>query len=223
MPPERKYSETEVAYILEQATTAREVSPAFAPSNEGLSLAQIRDIATEVGIDPAKVEQAALSIDRGEGMPAFRRTWLGLPIGVSRTVEFGRTLTEAEWDQLVVLFRETFDARGRLQAEGSFRQWTNGNLQALLEPTPNGHRLRLSTRKGDAKARLILGVAGLTFGGVWLTGILTSGAQDVGALVAMGVLATWSICNVASVSLGLPAWARKRAEQMDLIAEQVRG
>ncbi len=56
------------------------------------------------------------------------------------------------------MLRETFDARGRLKAEGSFRQWTNGNLQALLEPTSSGHRLRLSTRKGDVKALVAVGI-----------------------------------------------------------------
>src|SRR5256885_16741552 len=84
---------------------------------------------------------------------------MGLPIAVGRTVALQRKLTDDEWERLVVDLRETFDARGRLREEGSFKQWTNGNLQALLEPTPTGHQLRLRTMKGDAYAMMSSGFA----------------------------------------------------------------
>ncbi len=88
-------------------------------------------------------------LDRA-GSPTGRRV-LGLPLGVGRTVELGRKLTDEEWDHLVVDLRETFDARGQVRQDGSLRQWTNGNLQALLEPTPTGDRLRLRTMNGNAR------------------------------------------------------------------------
>ena len=43
-------------------------------------------------------------------------------------------------------------ARGHLSEEGPFRQWTNGNLQALLEPTESGQQLRLKTAPTPADA-----------------------------------------------------------------------
>ena len=46
-----------------------------------------------------------------------------------------------------------------MKAYGSLRQWTNGNLQALLEPTATGHRLRLGTLKGNARASMAAGLA----------------------------------------------------------------
>ena len=58
-----------------------------------------------------------------------------MPVGVSRTVTSAGNFTEREWERLVVDLRETFDAKGAVKREGSFRQWTNGNLQALVEPT----------------------------------------------------------------------------------------
>jgi hypothetical protein len=53
--------------------------------------------------------------------------------------------------------REIFKARGAIRYDGPFRQWTNGNLQALLEPTQNGHRLRLQTVNGDSRTLMRMG------------------------------------------------------------------
>ena len=78
------------------------------------------------------------------------RKLLGLPLGVAQTVEFDRKLTDQEWERIVADLRETFEAPGVVRQQGSLRQWTNGNLQALLEPTATGQRLRMRTVKGNA-------------------------------------------------------------------------
>jgi hypothetical protein len=51
------------------------------------------------------------------------RTILGLPIGVARTVNLNRRLTDQEWEHLVVQLREVFNAAGITRSDGSFRQW----------------------------------------------------------------------------------------------------
>src|SRR6185295_649166 len=73
----------------------------------------------------------------------------------------GRGLTDDEWEQLVVELRDVFKARGRMKSEGTLRQWTNGNLYVLLEPTPTGHRLRLGSLHGGAAASIRMGLMGL--------------------------------------------------------------
>ena len=140
---ERRFNEAEVAAIFERATEAHHAGQRQLPSGEGMTLAQLQEIGREVGISPEQVAEAANAIDR-VGSPTARK-FLGLPIGVGRTIELDRRLTDDEWERLVVDLRETFDARGVLRHEGSLRQWTNGNLQALLEPTATGHRVRLRT------------------------------------------------------------------------------
>ncbi len=227
VPMDRRYSEQEIALILEQAGAAQDRaqdgaqdagSNALATrSGEGLTLTQLQEIGVEVGISPAFVARAAEAVARGDLVPTQRRTWLGLPVGVSRTVDFGRPISDKEWDRMVVNLRETFDARGRVQREGAFRQWTNGNLQALLEPTTTGHRLRLSTRKGDVPVRAIMGGLMLTFGTVLGTLAVLRGTGDTGAMVATGFLALMGIANLLSVGVQLPAWARTRASQMESI------
>jgi hypothetical protein len=147
---ERRDSEDEVSAIFERATEAQHRSPRPLPPADGMTLGDLQGIGREVGIPPALVAQAARALDHA-GQPTSRRL-LGLAIGVGRTIHLGRRLNDEEWERLVVDLRETFDARGAVRHDGSFRQWTHGNLQALLEPTPTGHRLRLRTLKGSARA-----------------------------------------------------------------------
>src|SRR5262249_22740866 len=123
------------------------------------TLADLQDIGREVGISPEAVAQAARSLER-RGQAATR-TFLGLQIGVQHAVALNRRLTDEEGEQLVVELRHVFQAKGNARSPGSLREWPNGNLQALLEPTPTGDRLRLRTLKGDARAFIGAGLATL--------------------------------------------------------------
>ncbi|HUF75522.1 MAG TPA: hypothetical protein VMM35_04555, partial [Longimicrobiales bacterium] len=127
---ERRYGEQEVAEIFERATEAQKLTMRPRSPSEGLTLGELQEIGRDVGLSPDMVASAARSVGSGSASP--RRTLVGLPIGVGRTVELDRPLTDDEWQQLVVELRETFDARGRLTDEGAFKQWTNGNLEILL-------------------------------------------------------------------------------------------
>lgn len=140
---DRRFNEDEVAAIFQQATLEQQPAKHPLPSGEGLTLAELHDIAREIGVAPEIVTRAAASLTHA-GTPTARK-FLGFPIGVGRTVELDRKLSEDEWDRLVVDARETFDARGTTRQDGSLRQWTNGNLQILLEPIPTGQRIRMRT------------------------------------------------------------------------------
>lgn len=215
---ERRYTEDEIAAIFGRAAEAQHTGRRELPPAEGMTLADLQEIGRDVGLPPELVAQAARSLDQG-GRPASR-TVLGLPIGVGRTIELGRKLTDEEWERLVVDLRETFDARGNVRYDGPFRQWTNGNLQALLEPTPTGHRLRLRTVKGSARNLMSGGVALVGIAAaLTVTSVLTGGITDLGAvLVQLSVLGA-GLFGIGALSL--PRWARQRREQMDGIAERL--
>lgn len=215
--PERRYSEAEVAAIFKQAAEAEQTGRRQLPSGEGMTLADLQGIGREVGIPADLVAQAAGSLDRS-GIPVSRG-FLGFRIGVGRTVELDRRLTDEEWERLVVDLRETFDARGTVRTDGSLRQWTNGNLQALLEPTARGHRLRLRTRNGNARNFLAGGVA---FIGV-AVGMSTYSILTVGS-VAPADLAPAALLGAAMLALGalrLPRWAQTRERQMEAVASRL--
>ncbi|HKK08171.1 MAG TPA: hypothetical protein VKA44_04740, partial [Gemmatimonadota bacterium] len=143
-------------------------------------------------------------------------TFLGLPLGVGRTAELGRDLTEEEWERLVVDLRETFRARGTVRSDGSFRQWTNGNLQALLEPVEGGQRLRLSTRKGSSWRYMTVGLAmwGVT-AATTVAEILAGAFGHGGASSGPAFLFVVGLGMFGWGAVQLPGWARERREQME--------
>jgi hypothetical protein len=140
---------------------------------------------------------------------------------VGRTVYLDRPLSDSEWNRLVVDLRETFDARGKVRQEGAFRQWTNSNLQALVEPTESGERLRLKTVKGNGQVRLAVGASLFGVGSVLSTlSVLGAGVENIrsASMVAM-------VIGGAAIYLGtrltLPTWARTREQQMEDVIERL--
>ena len=218
---ERRFTEAEVAAIFEQATQAQQASLRPLQSGDGMSLAEVQEIAREVGIAPELIVQAAKSLDQGGR--AGSRSFFGLRIGVSRTIDLDRKLTDEEWERLVVDLRATFDAKGVLKHEGSFRQWTNGNLQVLLEPIETGHRVRFRTVKGDASAMIVMGLVMLGFAVVAFTVTVLRGELNAGFLAPIGVLGTMGVGMFGLTAFRLPAWARLRSRQMEEIAARLQG
>jgi hypothetical protein len=215
--PERRFNEEEVAAIFERAAEAQQVRQQQLPSREGMTLTELQEIGRQVGISGDELANAARAIELRP--QATSREFLGVPIGVGLSVELGRKLSEDEWAQLVADLRQTFDAKGVVRQEGPLRYWANGNLQAHVEPTPNGDRVRLRTLKGDGRLRV---------GGAIAFGVLAIGA---GLLRAVGIdtgdisqMTIFGVLGAAALGVGalqLPAWARLRRSQMEEVAKKL--
>ena len=183
-----------------------------------MTLAELQSIGREVGISPEMIERSA---ERFKPAQQPTRRFLGLPLGVAKTVDFDRKLTEQEWERIVADLRETFEAPGVVRQQGSLRQWTNGNLQALLEPTATGQRLRMRTVKGNAPALIVGGLTVFSAATAALvTAFATGVAHDVGLMVTIATGMTGGAGVFGAGALGLPGWARLRQQQMDQIAER---
>ena len=194
---ERRYSEEETAEIFRRAAEAQQEGTLVPlASRDGLTLGALQEIGREVGLPSDLIAHAAKALDRGGR--SFTRRFAGLPLGVGRTVELDRRLTDSEWQRLVVDLRETFDARGTLREDGAFRQWSNGNLQALLEPIGEAERLRLRTTNGAARAWMTAGLAML---GVALVSLLALGG-DASAGAAWAGAAPLAGLGVGAFGLG---------------------
>jgi hypothetical protein len=218
---ERRFNETEVAAIFERAAEAQQSGLNNLPSAQGMTLTDLQEIGSEVGISREQLALAAKAIELG-GRPTSSE-FLGLPVGVGLIIDLGRKLSDDEWDRFVVDLRETFDARGTLRSEGTLRHWANGNLQAHLEPTATGHRIRLRTVKGDARGLIIGGIGMLGFATAALIAAALRGAvgADVGFLLSQAVLATGGAAMFGIGAFRLPGWARLRRRQMEDVAARI--
>lgn len=218
MSDERRYTGPEIEAIFEGAAERSE-SGGLAPTGDrGLTLPELQEIGAEVGLAPEAVAEAATALDRPGGI----RTALGLPVAVSHTVPLPRDLTGDEWERLVADLRQTFDARGEVEVHGGLRQWTNGNLHALVEPTGSGYHLRMGTKKGNVPSLLGMGAVLLVVAVLAFVTMPTAGGVESGRLfvgVLMGLMGTGAL---AAATLPLPAWATERREQMEGVAERMR-
>ena len=213
MTEERRYAEDEVAEIFELATSSG------GAARGGFSLAELQAIGREAGIAPERIAEAAAALEvRRSAVP--RRTHLGLPVAVGRVVDLPRAATDQEWELLVAELRETFGAHGKDRSHGGLRAWTNGNLHAYLEPTDDGHRLRLGTLKGNGVALGWMGIFGLVVGLVMVAFLLATG--EVGDAMILSLIAAMGAAALGANAVRLPRWADEREEQMERVAARAR-
>lgn len=212
MADERRYTDEEVEEIFRSAASAAPREPDL-PARSGPTLAELQAIGSEVGIPPAQIAEAAARLDRRPA-PLPRRTVLGMPMSVGRTVDLPRAPTDREWSILVGELREVFQAHGRESAGAGARSWHNGNLRVVVEPTEAGYRLRMATRKRDAAASTGIGVFFIAMAILLLLGF-DGGSNE---LFAPLVLALVSAGALTYNAVRLPRWASEREEQMEYVA-----
>jgi hypothetical protein len=218
MSSERRYSDEEVSEILDRATEAQTTRASLSSGATGLTLTELHEIAREVGIPDDVITRAAHSLDHPTARPTPPAKWLGQTIGVGRTVHFPRPLTDQEWHRLVVDLRETFDAKGKIREEGAFRQWSNSNLQALLEPTESGEQLRLVTRKGNAMMYQGMGATMMAIAAATGMAGFFAGAFDPQSFMTLALVGAGAFMGSR---LTVPQWARTRARQFEEVIARV--
>lgn len=228
MSDERRYDEEEVAEIFRHATreTRRpEVGPGTgdegSASSPGLTLAELQDIGEEVGIGRDIVARSAAALDVGPGRVQVTRRALGVPLAVSRTTPLPRSLTDEEWSRLVLDLRETFDARGKIREEAGFREWVNGNLHAMLEPTPGGERLRIRTRRSGGEVPILGGAGMIVFAVLIAVVTFATGTPLAEVLRETGILTILGGLGVGVGTVGLKRWSDERRAQIDAVSERV--
>lgn len=231
MDEDRRYDEDEVRRILDLATRAEVTARPTAAAGGGLTLADLQEIAGEVGIPAPLVSRAAAELERQDRGTSARAALsgpgarplriLGLPLGVEHEVHLPRNLTDEEWGGLVLDLRRTFAAAGRTDGMGPIREWRNGNLYVAVAPEGEGARLTMGTQKGSFRQIAVGASFLLTFAVVLLVVmILTGEIAESGAIVAPAVLGGIGLGLLGVNAAGLPSWAGRRARQFREIEER---
>jgi len=220
MSDPRRYDEDEIAEILDLATTNEGAAqPAARGSGDGLTLEEIQEIGSEVGIAPSRIADAARAMSSRD-LVGTTKTFLGAPRSVSRIVPIDRALDDDEWTRLVVDLRETFDAVGKISTQGNLRTWTNGNLHVYVEPDGDRYRVRMRTHKGNVIPRTVVSATFIFLSVVFLLQLLSDGA-NLRALFTAAMFGAMGVGGLAFSRATLPGWALERARQMEGLAERI--
>jgi hypothetical protein len=219
--PADRFNEDQAAAIFARAAEAEVSGRQPATGAGGMTLAELQEIGKEAGLSPEAVAQAAASL-RSAGTPAPAPTFLRVPIGVARTVALERPLSDEEWGGLVAELRATFNADGRIRSHGSFREWRNSNLRVSAGPAPGGYQVDMRTSKGSARSLMTAGgiMTGIS-GALLAVGTLT-GSMAPGDISDLTPVLTIGVALFGAGVLQVPAWARRRREQFERIAERLR-
>ncbi|MEZ4416883.1 MAG: hypothetical protein R3E10_14125 [Gemmatimonadota bacterium] len=204
---ERRYSETEVARILEEAVRP---SPGtdLARRDAGLdlSLNELKVIGREVGIDPVRIEAAARGLDRADMQV---RRILGIPLVAQQERWVDAPLDPDHLPDLVALIRRIAGIQGTVSEVLGGVEWRGksavGPVHVTIRPDAGGTRLHLmgSFREAVLGGFLGTGPLGGIFAGV---GASTLGwaALTFPPAVAAGVAAAalpWALSARAKVRL----------------------
>jgi hypothetical protein len=195
--PERLYTDEEVAAILRRAVQPRSRASANLPTRtrEGINLATLEQIATETGIDPARVREAALSLEADSESEGGSILFGPRSSHVFDRVIEGEVPRERLSD-LVAAMRRLTRVKGKVVEVGDWLEWTSdaSSIHVTVKPENGQTRLQLM---GDAGFRL-LGIWGpLTL--ATFIAIVATGDAGVLTVGLAGIIVGWgyAIARVA--------------------------
>jgi hypothetical protein len=158
-----------------------------------LTLAEIKEIAAEVGIDPARVVEAVDSLATPEWSPLAKVFGGPAKMGAERSL--ARLLPPEEMGRFLDVARELLDTQGESHEVLGGVEWKNSSKlsQVSVRVSPEGDRARLNVVVDRGGAAFLshyvpilwgLGVAGITVGitdpATWqaIVGIVAAGAAS---------------------------------------------
>jgi hypothetical protein len=187
----RRYSEEEFALILRRAFELQEhprTTGGLRPA-DGLTLAEIRAIALEIGLDPALIERAVASLPTSSESTAARL--LGGPQTYQLEYRVDAELPRERLSRVVDAIRQATGHQGKVtEALGSTEWETVGQLSQV--------HVTVSPREGETSVRLIAdrGAAGvflfvvpMSLGAIAI-GIVGAIIEPTGAAEIIAVVAT---------------------------------
>ncbi|MDX1393171.1 MAG: hypothetical protein R3195_02225 [Gemmatimonadota bacterium] len=188
----RLYSDEEVSKILSSAVKPIASAGLPAGRSSGVSLEEIEAIASEAGIDPARVRAAARTLGTEDG-PAERVALLGprTKLVLEGTVE--GDVPPDRFGEVVAAIRRQYRGRGKADVVGDWLEWNSdaSMVHATVRSDGDDTKLQLVSDAG--------GWAVASYGVSMLAAVLTiAGLGDAGTLtLANGLLVSGSAFAIA--------------------------
>ncbi len=203
----RRYSDEETALILRRAAELQETGGRSRHA-AGFTLAEIQQIASEAGIDPACITEAAALVSAHE-----RDRWAGL-LGAPTRFRFERVvsgeLPERAWGALVEEIREAMQRPGQVGHVAGALEWVHESgdrdwVRIGVTSRSGKTHIDLRARRGDEAA----GVLSLSAVSGAMLALLTGGL--LGLEATAGVFAVLGGGSGAGLAFGWATWKRLSA------------
>ncbi len=226
----RRYSDSEVEEIVRQAADEQLAHP----TEEGMSLRTVQQIANDVGISPERVERAARKLESREtaqppaesGPGVF---WLGSPTVIDWESVVDGEVTEAEYDDIVDEVQATFSTEGQVGALGRSLTWRTeepvlGKKRAVqVRVTSRGGQTRVQVQERLGELAVTLYSSILIGGGIGgIATILGIGIGWLGHGLEAGLLsAVWLPGMYALTRSIFRAVSRKKRSDLEQLSDRI--
>ena len=139
------YDSKEVRQIMK---IAAENSSADEPSNQmGLTIDELRQLASETGIDPEQITRAAAEIEANSRMN--ERNFWGGPFSYNTQVLVEGEITEGQWEEMLLSIRDFFHSKGKVTTRNSVYEWSS--------PWDTSNSARVTALKENGNTKINLG------------------------------------------------------------------
>ncbi|HEY2856048.1 MAG TPA: hypothetical protein VGJ18_24625 [Gemmatimonadaceae bacterium] len=221
MPPSDDYSEKEMALILKRAAELQEGSDGPGVQR---SLAQIQEIASEAGIEPAFVAEAAAELER----PVPRIGWLGAPTRFHEERSVPAVLSPNDIGDLLDRARSELGLHGEVHQVFDGVEWRArsalGAAILTIGSRTGGTRIALTTERIDQAVAIASGSVAIgllsALGGVAIAINVTNNAVVASAIVAASAIAGTVVSARALWHGVAERWRRKTRSVVEGLASR---
>jgi len=222
-PAHRSYNEKEIGALIQRATELHE--EAMGVSERSLSLEEIEDIAAELGLPPEHMQTAALELEDRLNSDKTFSLWGG-PFVVDHARVVDKTMTQEQWEQVVLELRRFTGSTGQVSEVGRVREWMRAigegdggfnieRTQVTIHPGDGQTSIRIRKHYGGAA---IMAYVGAFSSSVFFTFILLHGeglSDLVNFIIGIGI----GLGTLPLVRVSLSLWAKRQKERLRRLAD----
>lgn len=136
------YDSREISAILRKATESSSAGDPDGPL--GLSIDELRQLATDVGIDPDRITSAVAEIEMGSGRS--ERTFWGGPFSYNSQILTEGEISAGQWEEMLISIRNFFQSKGDVSTRESVLEWSS--------PWGTTNSAQVTALKLDGKTRI---------------------------------------------------------------------
>lgn len=236
MDPGTRFQDDEIRRILARAAERQEQAERALPAADagsaagpepGLTLAELQEVAGEVGIASTHVQAAAREVRMRTGGEVTHYPFLGIPRETLDHRVVPGAPTEREWERIVEELRREFRVPGVTNTFGDVREWwssslsTVGGVRLRIEPGEDGTEVTL--RRSNAHLSQLTHALGWTFAGMagMFGGIVATGVLEPGAVAAPILFGTLSVATFLVGRVASRQSARKERRRFARILDRI--